>query len=164
VKVEDLPNRGSTEIVKITYQLTKTVAEDVKKEVEQQMGPFGKVIALGRLNQLVLLDSAGNLRQLIKKLDEMEKKEQEQKPFSHNGIYIRRPDAEQILKGQMGDPQDMYRRQMIMAAQLQQQQQQRQGGQPAPAPAMPQIRMFYISVDDRLNTVLVTGPADKTAQ
>src|SRR5262249_36991544 len=56
VKVEDLPNRGSTEIVKITYQLTKTVAEDVKKEVEQQMGPFGKVIALGRLNQLVLLD------------------------------------------------------------------------------------------------------------
>src|SRR5262249_39546046 len=42
------------------------------------------------------------------------------------------------------------------------------GGQPPiqaqPAVAMPKIRMHYISVDDRQNAVLVTGPANKTAQ
>ena len=29
---------------------------------------------------------------------------------------------------------------------------------------MPKIRMYYITADERTNTVLVTGPADKIAQ
>src|SRR5438132_2678005 len=33
-----------------------------------------------------------------------------------------------------------------------------------PAAAAPKIRMHYITIDERLNTVLVTGPASKVAQ
>src|SRR6202011_3933402 len=42
----------------------------------------------------------------------------------------------------------------------------RQGQAPAPAPAAatPKIRMHYVTADERTNTVLVTGPADKIAQ
>src|SRR5262249_13368550 len=99
--------------------------------------------------------------------------------FSYKCIYIKARDAERVLKELLGDPAKL-----IAATQPQggpgggfggggnfggnfgggdggnrQQRPNQQGGA-----AASNIRMHYITSDDRTNTVLVTGPADKLAQ
>ena len=47
-------------------------ARDFGREVKKLMGPFGEVIVLEKANQLILQDTAGNLRRIcdiLKKVD-----------------------------------------------------------------------------------------------
>lgn len=164
VRAEDLPNRGKTEMVQTVLQLTNLVAEDMVPEVRKMMGPFGEVTALNAANQLLMQDTAGNLVRIIKTIDDIEKNEKgKSDSFSHTCVYIKARDAERMLRDLLGDP-----RVMIAQAMQAMQQQQRGGGQdgrqPAPVVPMAKFRPYYISSDERLNTVLVTGPADKIAQ
>jgi len=164
IRVEDLKNRGNTEIVQVFVDLRSLVAEDVAGEVRKMMGPFAEVTAMTKTNQLLLQDSAKSLRRVIDNIERMEKSEKQgqNESYSHECKYVKARDAERILKELLGDPNQLLRQ--ITAAQ---QPQQGQPNQPRPAaPAAPpiKVRMYYVSVDDRLNTVLVTGPADKIAQ
>lgn len=166
VRVDDLASRGATEIVQVIVQLKSLVAEDIAPEVMKMMGPFREVTALNQSNQLVLQDSAKTLRRVIDTIEQMESSEGgKNESFSHECKYIKARDAERVLKELLGDPNALLR--ALAAPQQgggrggdgggQNQQAQRMAN-------MPKIRMYYITADDRLNTVLVTGSADKIAQ
>lgn len=175
ISVDELKQHGETEVASVVLQLRSLVTEDLVKEVGKMMGPFGDPAAIGPTNQLVLQDTVGNLKRVIKTLQDYESNEKGQvSTFSHTCKYINARDAEKNLKDLLGDPRELAR-------QMQPQQFGGFGGnfggrggnrfgdgQPlAPAQpivAVPKIRMHYITVDDRLNMVLVTGPANITAQ
>jgi type II secretion system protein D len=183
VTPEDLNDRGETEIVAMLLPLRSLVAEDVVKEIDEMVGPFGKAIALPSSNQIWLQDTVKNIKRITKNLKDTEQNEAgKAESFSHECKYIKATEAERVLKELLGDPRELLR--------LTQPQQQQQGGgfrggfqpgfqgfqggfpggtpqppQAAPAAgATPKIRLHYITVNERLNTVLVTGPADKIAQ
>jgi type II secretion system protein D len=166
ISVDDLKNRGATEIVSVVVQLTSMNADEVQPEIIKLMGPFREATVLGYSNQLVLQDTAKNLRRIVDTIEQMEKSERkgQNESFSHDCKYIKAREAERILKDLLGNPEQLIR-QFAQAAQ------QGRGGpggggdrQPPSNVPMPKIKMFYISVDDRNNSVLVTGPADKIAQ
>jgi type II secretory pathway component GspD/PulD (secretin) len=69
---EELDRCGKTEVVCIVVPLQKLVAADVTKDVKKMLGPLGEVIALERANQLVLVDTAGNLQRIYKTLLDLE--------------------------------------------------------------------------------------------
>jgi len=183
ISIDQLKDHGETEVVSVIVQLRSLLADELVKEITTKsgvslMGQFGEAVAIGEANQLVLQDTVGNLKRIIQMLEDYEKNDKGQSTFSHTCKYINARDAEKILKELLGDPREIYR--------MMQPQQpfggfgggfgggrgfgggNQGGGQPPmqaqPAAAAPKIRMHYISVDDRQNTILVTGPANKTAQ
>jgi type II secretion system protein D len=187
LRIEDLDHHGETEIAQVLVQLKALNAEDVVSEIKEQMGPFGAVSAIAQANQLVLQDTVGSLKLIIAAIKNYEENEKGQvETYHHKCVYIKATEAARILKELLGDPRELMR--------LQQPQQQPfgfpfggggggrfaqmfqpPGQQGAPQQGAPQagrqqaantpkIRMHYITVDERLNTVFVSGPANKTAQ
>lgn len=190
VRVEDLDRFGNTEMVSVVMPLKSLIAEDVKSEIEKLMGPFKLVVALAQANQLVLQDTAGNIRRVIKTIKEIDDgAEGNVENFSHRCEYIKAREAERVLRDLLGDPREMIRLTMprgdfggrggMPGADGGMQQFQmgsfpggfqggmatgdgRRGGRDQ-APT-PRLRMHYISGDERTNTVLVTGPANVIAK
>ena len=68
------------------------------------LGPFGEVTVLAKSNQLDRQDSVKSLRNIIKTIDDVEKKEGGHDTFAHACVYIKARDAERTLIAQMGDP------------------------------------------------------------
>jgi type II secretion system protein D len=196
IRIEDLDQRGNTELASVVLPLSSLVAEDLAPEVKKMMGPFGEVVAITVANQLLLQDTAGNLKRVVKTIKDIEEGEKDKADsFSHTCKYIKARDAERILKELLGDPRDgrdggrssqpQFDRGMgfpfdrggpsrgsgfpidlsgMLGGPSGFQQrggdQQRGGG----GGISSKLRMHYISCDERTNTVLVTGPANKTAQ
>ncbi len=180
VTEEDLDTRGHTELVRFVLQLRSLVAADVGKTVERNLlGPFGKVAVFEEGNQLVVTDTAGNIKQLIKTVRELESDTKgNAETLSHKCEYIKARDAEKLLKALLPNPLEIMQKLQPpqpqggfggrggfrfdgmgggMGGQPQQQQQAVQ----VPAKMM---RMHSISSDENSNTVLVTGPADVIAK
>ncbi len=72
VRLEDLPKRGKTELVTTVLRLRYVRAEDIAPEVNKLLGSFGSVVVMARANQLVLLDTAGNLLRVVKTMREID--------------------------------------------------------------------------------------------
>jgi type II secretory pathway component GspD/PulD (secretin) len=70
----DLEQYGRSELVRMTVPLRTLQAEEVAPDVKKMLGPHGNVAALKKANQLILLDSAGNLRRIYQMLQELEKR------------------------------------------------------------------------------------------
>jgi type II secretory pathway component GspD/PulD (secretin) len=166
IELSELDRRGSSELAQIVLPLKSLVAEDEAVEIKKMMGPLGDAAAMAKANQLVLTDTVGNLRRICKLIKDYEEAEgRKAESLSHVCLYVKAREAERMLRDLLGDPKDLLR-----------------ANQPAPAFAgfsgddsnrfgpMPRaataakVRMHYISCDERTNTVLVTGPADKIAQ
>jgi RNA polymerase sigma factor (sigma-70 family) len=79
VRLEDLEKRGRTELVTVLLPLTTLKARDIGPEVKKMIGPFGEVIILDKGNQLILLDTAGNLSLVVQTVKEMEMRETDKK-------------------------------------------------------------------------------------
>lgn len=176
---EELDQHGATELANVPITLKTLVAEDVAPEVKKMMGPFGEVVSLSGANQLLMTDTVGNLKRILKTIKQIEENEQGQENLSYPCTYVKARDAERMLKELLGNPAaDLLR-------QAQQQQQfggRGDGGQGGPGGGfdprgggfdprrgganlvIPKIRMHYISSDERTNSVHVTGPANKIAQ
>jgi type II secretory pathway component GspD/PulD (secretin) len=193
ITLDELDQRGKTEMVSLVLQLTRLPADEVRPEVEKMMGPFGKVVALTRANQLVLQDTVGSLRrivQMIRNIEDSEKEGADQ--FTHTCRFVKARDAERVLRELLGDPAE--------AAAAAQGGRGRRGddgtqrgpggpggfmlnfGQPGGFGGMMpgfdptrgggprrdrntvQTRPHFIASDERTNTVYVIGPADKIAQ
>jgi type II secretory pathway component GspD/PulD (secretin) len=188
---EELEKRGNTELVSVVLPLNSLVAEDIAPEVKQMKGPFGEVVALTKANQLLLQDTVGNLKRIrdtIQKLEEDYKNQAD--TYTHSCTYIKAMDAAKTLKELLPDPRELLRAMQPQQPlfpfgggggrggfggggfggggfggggggfQGGQPQQQAQAN-----PAItPKIRMHYITADERTNTVVIVGPADKIAQ
>lgn len=162
IEVKDLEQRGNTEIVIVELGLEKLVAEDFAPEVKKSLGPFGEVSYLSKANRLILQDSAGNLRRVLKSIKEIEESEKSlAETFSHKCVYIRASAAAATLKELLGDAKQLVE----MTKPTSPGPEQRFGPPQPPRPTtFTKIRMHYISADERTNTVHVTGPPDKIAQ
>lgn len=64
VKVEDLPSRGNNELLTVSMKLDGITAQDAAAEVNELIGPHGKVVGLSRTNQLVITDIGSNLQRI----------------------------------------------------------------------------------------------------
>jgi len=65
VAVMDLGKHGKSEVVSVSVSLKFLDAKPFEAEVKKLMGPLGTVKSLEKTNQLLLQDSAGNLRRAI---------------------------------------------------------------------------------------------------
>jgi type II secretory pathway component GspD/PulD (secretin) len=70
VRPEDLPTRGRTEFVRVVYSLKVLKAQELVPELKRLLGPFGEIGTLA--NRLVLQDTAQNVRQVLKTLQELD--------------------------------------------------------------------------------------------
>ncbi len=73
VSIEDLPNCGRTEMVRVQTQLAGVTAEDVAPVLEKAMSQFGKVLPIAESNTLIMTDTAGSLQQVLDILKVIEK-------------------------------------------------------------------------------------------
>jgi type II secretory pathway component GspD/PulD (secretin) len=70
VRPDELAALGRTEVVRVVLPLRGLHAKDLAPEVKKLLSPFGEVSTLA--NRLVLQDTAGNLRQILKTLQELD--------------------------------------------------------------------------------------------
>jgi hypothetical protein len=70
---DELEKRGRTELVSLVVPLQSASADEVAPEVRKMLGPFGEVVVLKRANELVLQDTAGNLRQVLRVLSDLDR-------------------------------------------------------------------------------------------
>ncbi|HEV3262770.1 MAG TPA: secretin N-terminal domain-containing protein, partial [Gemmataceae bacterium] len=180
IGIKDLDEHGNTEMVQVVMKLKDAglVADELAPEIKKMMGPFGDVVAMESSNQLVLQDTVGNLRRVYNTIKDIADNEAgKAESFSHTCLYIKATDAERILEKLLGDPREFIRLQQ--QPQQQQQPQRNFGGaagggflgvqvqpppQQRPTVVTAKPHMWNVSADERTNTVLVTGPANKIAQ
>ncbi len=68
VSIEDLPKHGKTEVVRVDVRLKSGKATDMAPELRKQMSAWGDAIPIEETNQLILVDTVANLREIIKTL------------------------------------------------------------------------------------------------
>ncbi len=160
------PNR----FVRTSFSLNSLMAKDVVKEFEPLISSNGKLNALESTNRLEAMDSAANLTELFRVLDE------EQSEIAQEGLarefeleFVRASEAKEQLSSFIGfddkssskrptTPQELMMQQQQMQMQLQQQQQQ--GKQPA-LPSKPSE--IYIVANVRRNSIIAHAPPNKMA-
>ena len=163
VTEEDLASHGRTEVVQVVVPLTNIVAEDEVPEIKKLLSPFGEAVAM-RPNTLILQDTVGNLQRILDILHANGK--QDVGTLVYQCLYVRAQDAATILEKQLGDRAKENAPTMVMM---------QGGGGPGGGgggpggggmrafPVMPtgkQSRPYYVSVEERNNKVLVSGPQD----
>jgi hypothetical protein len=74
VRVEDLKDRGKTELVSVMIQLRSLRADDIAPDVKKLLGPFGAVAVLKSANALLVEDVASRLRQVHQVIEDVENK------------------------------------------------------------------------------------------
>ncbi len=103
---DEMSKHGDTELVSMVLPLKTLVADDVAPQIKKMMGPFGEAIPMTHtnVNNLILLDTVGNLKLIVKMIDDIDKNEGNSDSYSKKLDYIRARDAERILKDLLGDP------------------------------------------------------------
>jgi type II secretory pathway component GspD/PulD (secretin) len=158
ITVEQMKEHGKTELVSIILKLRTQVPADIAPEVKKMMGPFGEVVAMEKAQQLILTDTVSNLRRIVKTLTDIDKDESGKGSLTYKCKWIKASEAERILKELLGDTQKMLDQAVRSARQP------FERGQPAQPIQLPKIRMHFITSNERANTVLVSGPADKVSE
>ncbi|MFO0844709.1 MAG: secretin N-terminal domain-containing protein [Gemmataceae bacterium] len=148
ITVDELDDRGRTELVQLVLPLKTLDVEQQAPEVKRMMGPFGEINPLTASNALLLVDTAGNLRRIKKTLDAQEAAAgAASNRLSYECKFIKASEAERILRDILG----------LGSA--------TPSKDAAAAPARPAgKRPVFITSNEASNTVLITGPADAIAQ
>ncbi|HYV35783.1 MAG TPA: secretin N-terminal domain-containing protein, partial [Gemmataceae bacterium] len=167
VQVDDVYSKlAKTEFVRINYQLRSMQSDIFAPSVKKMMGPFGQVIPLEEANQLILIESVGNLREIVRTINKIEKDNEDQAgSYTYVCKYCRAAIAAEKLKDILGDPDKSGSAGTNpkgggagggQAAAIQ------AGIQPQPAAKGNRaIKPHTIGYDDATNLVFVTGPPDK---
>jgi mRNA-degrading endonuclease HigB of HigAB toxin-antitoxin module len=70
IEFNELDSRGKTELVQVLISLKNPDAWDVSPEIQKMLGPLGKITKLK--NNLIVMDTAGNLRRIVKLIHELD--------------------------------------------------------------------------------------------
>src|SRR5262249_49783613 len=109
ITADELEGRGNTELVSVTFRPKSLVADDIASSIEKRlMGPFGKVSVFKQSNDLVLQDTVGNIKRIIKTIREIDNTENAD-TYSHPCKYVKTRTAEKMLKDLLGDPRELLR-------------------------------------------------------
>ncbi len=73
ISTQEFGEHGQSEVVSTILKLKTLVAADLATEVKKQMGPFGNVVVLASMNQLLVQDTLGNLQRIIANIQEADK-------------------------------------------------------------------------------------------
>ncbi|MCI0461115.1 MAG: hypothetical protein L0Z62_29550 [Gemmataceae bacterium] len=133
VPVETLDRRGRSEIVRVVLSAGAAGPEDFAPEVRRLLGRFGRVTPFG--NRLVVSDTVGNLRQIVRLLREVEESSEDRGVLAHKCRFVRAADAQHLLEQLLGA---------------------NRGGKAGPA--------LTVVADERSNSLYLHGPAAQTAQ
>jgi Bacterial type II and III secretion system protein len=72
VRLQELDQYGKSEPVAVVLTLTSLSAPDAAAEIRKLTGPFGQVVALKQSNQLLVQDTAGNVKRIGQTLADMD--------------------------------------------------------------------------------------------
>ncbi|HVJ69534.1 MAG TPA: secretin N-terminal domain-containing protein, partial [Caulifigura sp.] len=103
VTVQDLPNHGEHELMRLVLPLTVGNVEQVAKDIDAVKGPQGSVTAMVSTNTIVVTDLGTNLRRIAEMVRDIV-------PPSDNGLvfhsyhlnFIAAEDAESVIRTQLG--------------------------------------------------------------
>lgn len=191
IELKDLPKRGDTELVKVLLDLRGISATNAKSEFESLVGPFGTLVPLPSTNQLLVVDTAKNIRQLVDLLQLQEEGGGKAALRAFPLKYISAINAERVIRELLGvsprssnsaaaagggrDPRESFRRAMSERFGRR----DRGGESPNPADifgalaqgaaggggpemaAAGATSQTNVSVDERTNTLFVTATPDK---
>jgi type II secretory pathway component GspD/PulD (secretin) len=177
---DQLDSRGRTELVSVNVKLKTVNADDIGPEIKKMLGPFGDVVVMGSVNRLIIQDTVGNLRRVMKLLDEIQGDGTE-KPGSltYKCKWMKAGEAARILKELLPDPREAVQKAMSTPAPGAPATPAPGGmggpggfggfgmrGPPAPVPVlqMNKLKLHQVSSDERTNSVLVTGPASVVSE
>jgi type II secretory pathway component GspD/PulD (secretin) len=153
IQPQDLDQRGNTELVSTVLPLNSLPVKDVLADVKKMMGPYGEALALAPGNQLLLQDTAGNLKRIVRTIQEIQDKEDDSRSIeTYVCKYVDARNAAKLLNDLLDDtptssiPGD--RLQGLRAV-----------GAPPRSP-----RRYSVAVDERSNSVFIQGTANKIAQ
>jgi type II secretion system protein D len=96
INIDELPQRGKTEVVSVVLQLNSLAADEFASQARQLL-PQGQVIPLSQPNQLILIDAAGNLSRVIEDIRNYEKSDKSAESFSHECKWITAREAAAVL-------------------------------------------------------------------
>ncbi|MBI3410657.1 MAG: hypothetical protein HY040_20160 [Planctomycetes bacterium] len=156
IKREELDKYGKSEIVSVVVSPTAFNVDDYAVEFKKMMGPFAKVVPLVQTNKLVMQDTAGNVRRILKVIDDIEDQEKSglrAETWSHTCKYIRAKEAETKLKEFLGDPKQIV--EVLTGG---------KGKDGETRKPNTRMRFYYVTSDEKSNTIHVNGPPDKIAQ
>ena len=159
--------------VRVSFSLNTLIAADVVAELKPLISGNGELNALAATNRLEAMDTAANLSELNRILNE------EQSQAALEGLarefvleYVRANDAKDQLRQFLGletatkvgpvTPQDQMAAQQQQQMMMQQQQQRQQQGLPAP-PKPKEKGEIYLVANARRNSVIASAPPDKMA-
>jgi type II secretion system protein D len=176
IGIDQLPKRGRTEMVQVFIPLKTLSAEEIAPQIKQAklLSNFGDAGPLGA-NHLVVQDKVRNIRNIINYLKDLESGTGIGDTLTYECKYISALDAAEKLKTLLSDKDT--------TVQTGQAGQPGYGGYPQPYGGFPQpdysrrdrdrqstpgttgprFKSVQIVVDERKNTVMMTGPADKLA-
>ncbi|CAN5232711.1 hypothetical protein BH11PLA2_BH11PLA2_25870 [soil metagenome] len=167
IPLEDLAKKGDTEMVEVSFTLKSLLAEEIVPMLAKRKGPFGEVFPLGS-NQLVIQDTARNVRLIIKDLEDLENKPGDS--FTHKCVYIRASIARELLKNLLSDSSTQVTDAAAAAAAAQPYggygYDYNRGGprnDTRNTTVSTRFKSVQISVMENSNTILITAPADKIA-
>ena len=159
--------------VRVSFSLNTLIAADVVAELKPLISSNGELHALAATNRLEAMDTAANLSELNRILNE------EQSQAALEGLarefvleYVRANDARDQLRQFLGletaakagpiTPQEQQAAQQQQQMMMQQQQQRQQQGIPAP-PKPKEKGEIYLVANARRNSVIASAPPDKMA-
>jgi hypothetical protein len=154
IDLDELPQRGNSEVVSLVYPLKKLGASEVAPEVQKMlMQPFGKVVPLESSNRLILQDNVQSLKHIVETIRTIESgvdtTGRSTVVLQHVCQYQLASEAAEQLKRLLGDEKEEV---------------------PATHPKgekgekKVEYRYHKVAVDEATNTVLVTGTTDKIAK
>ena len=173
VDVSKLDGLPPHRFVRVSFSLNTLIAADVVAELKPLLSSNGELNALAATNRLEAMDTAANLSELNRILNE------EQSQAALEGLarefvleYVRANDARDQLRQFLGleaatksapmTPQDQMAAQQQQQMMMQQQQQRQQQG--LPPPSKPKEKgEIYIVANARRNSVIASAPPDKMA-
>jgi RNA polymerase sigma factor (sigma-70 family) len=79
VTPDELDRRGRTVLVSVAIPLNAATANNLAPDVQKMLGPFGEVVWLEKANQLIISDTTGNLRLIVRMVKEVEAREADRK-------------------------------------------------------------------------------------
>ena len=173
VDVSKLDSLPPHRFVRVSFSLNTLIAADVVTELKPLISGNGDLHALAATNRLEAMDTAANLSELNRILNE-EQSQSAQEGLAREFVleYVRANDAKDQLRQFLGletakksspmSPEEQMAAQQQQMMMQQQQQQRQQQGLPAP-PKTKDKGDIYLVANSRRNSVIASAPPDKMA-
>ena len=173
VEAEDLAERDSHEIVRVSFPLDWLVAEQAAKEFAPMLSPFGKLMPMEATNRLEAMDTVDNLSELRAVLAHEQSRHGESRLVVEFKLKHVRADeiivklrelvGEQATRGLAANrnrSSDQMRRELERAREQAENNKPQGGEQRRPVRSTPDV---HLVVNNQENSILANAPPDKIA-